>query len=528
MKQLKYISIVISIIICTISCQTFDEVQVLFENSMPDEFALENDFVTTEGQTVLGNVIDIPYSIENLLKAYENLPDQTKSQIDPDTIKPTHYYVRFYPKSIAELDILRNIKPYVFLSEIPLDRKIEIGGSFYHDSSIPDNLPTYQYTVIPVSRWSELKRSVPVESEILIKAYIPDYDEAYTTKSEEEYGIPTAAYNALLREAYKITGNDLPNLQTKSGSWTPNGRIRAFDDKTSTLLPVPGVRVRASHLLKVKETLTDIQGRFSLPSFNNSVSYKIVWESDEWDIRDGLIGQATFDGPTSSAQWFPEIGTGHEKNVRYAAIQRAAYRWFHGDNDGLLRPAFSDKLKICQRVDTNLYPGMFSNANAMGWHIEIWIRDTTEQYRSIHSIYDCAAHEIGHASHYSHVSSYNSYCQSIKESWALFVEGVLYQKEYGVFPHNYITSQESWPGITPIEYSPIFIDLYDNTNQHTFDPSTPKDEVSGYSAMLLNGILINGSTSLDNLQRNLYPLPVGVTKDQVDTLFSYYITNWNE
>lgn len=60
------------------------------------------------------------------------------------------------------------------------------------------------------------------------------------------------------------------------------------------------------------------------------------------------------------------------------------------------------------------------------------------------------------------------------------------------------------------------------------DPSTPKDEVSGYSAMLLNGILINGSTSLDNLQRNLYPLPVGVTKDQVDTLFSYYITNWNE
>ena len=146
--------------------------------------------MTKEGQTVLGDVIDIPYSIDNLLVAYENLPIETKSQINLSYIQPTHYYIRFYPKSIAELDILRNIKPYVFLSETPLDRKIEFGGTSYHDPSIPEDLPTYQYTVVPVQRWIELEKTVPVESEILIKAYMPDYDEAIRLNPKRSMAFP--------------------------------------------------------------------------------------------------------------------------------------------------------------------------------------------------------------------------------------------------------------------------------------------------------------------------------------------------
>ena len=142
---------VISIISSLIACQKAEETQLVFDENISGEIGLMEEFVTTEGQTVLGDVIDIPYSIENLLKAYENLPAQTKSQISPDDIQPTHYYVRFYPKSIEEQDILRNIKPYVFLSETPLDRKVVVGGSSYHDPSIPEDLPTFQYTVVPVA-----------------------------------------------------------------------------------------------------------------------------------------------------------------------------------------------------------------------------------------------------------------------------------------------------------------------------------------------------------------------------------------
>lgn len=486
----------------------------------------ETEFVTKEGQTVLGDVIDIPYSIDNLLVAYENLPIETKSQINLSDIQPTHYYIRFYPKSIAELDILRNIKPYVFLSETPLDRKIEVGGTSYHDPSIPEDLPTYQYTVVPVQRWAELEKTVPVESEILIKAYMPDYDEAYTTKSEEKYGLPPSAYEALMREAYRITGNEYDIIPETKASWTPAGRIRAYDDKTSSYLPVPGVRVRGSHLLNVQETLTNSNGVYVLPSFNNSVSYKIIWESDEWDIRDGLTGQAKFDGPTQNNGWSPDIGTMHEKTVRYAATQRAAYRWYYGSIEGLLRPNMSSKLKICQRVEPKSHRGVFTDVGLMGWHIETWIRDANGNYRTIHDSFESTAHEIGHAAHYSRVDSYNSYCESMKESWATFVEGIVSHEEYGEYPDNYTTVHDSWPNITFPKYTPIFIDLYDSVNQNLLNYSTPFDAVSGFSALQLNQILLNGSTDLDNLRENLSPLPDGVTELQLDFLFVDYANHW--
>lgn len=517
---------VISIISSLIACQKAEETQLVFDENISGEVGFMEEFVTTEGQTVLGDVIDIPYSIENLLKAYDNLQVQTKSQINPNDIQPTHYYVRFYPKSIEEQDILRNIKPYVFLSETPLDRKVVVGGSSYHDPSIPEDLPTFQYTVVPVARWAELERTVPVEAEILIKAYIPDYDEAYTTKSEEIYGIPTAAYEELLKEAYRITGNEY--FPETKASWNPSGRIRAYDDSLNTMTAVPGVRVRATHLLKVKETLTDEQGRFTLPSFNSSVTYKLIWESDDWDIRDGLIGQATYDGPNLSTQWFPEIETTHEKNVRYAATHRAAYRWFYGDIDGLIRPDLSDKLKICQRVEASSHRGVFTNSGAMGWHVEIWIHDSMGNNRAIRTSYEAAAHEIGHAAHYSRVDSYNSYSDSIKESWAQFVEGILTQKEYGTYSSNYIKVHDSWPEINHPEYTPIFIDLYDDVNQHILNENTPNDSVSGFSIWQLNIILLNGSTNLSELQDNLTPLPAGVTTDQINAFILEYENDWVE
>lgn len=73
---------------------------------------LEHKFVTTEGQTVLGDTINIPYSIENILKTYENLPVQTKSVMNLNDIKPTHYYVRFF---------LSQLKNKIFLEILSLN-----------------------------------------------------------------------------------------------------------------------------------------------------------------------------------------------------------------------------------------------------------------------------------------------------------------------------------------------------------------------------------------------------------------------
>lgn len=522
----------VSIISLLIACQKSDETQLLFDDNTSDEVGFLGEFVTTEGQTILGDVIDIPYSIENLLKAYENLPAKTKSQINLEDIQPTHYYVRFYPKSIEEQDILRNIKPYVFLSETPLDRKVVVGGSSYHDPSIPEDLPTFQYTVVPVARWAELERTVPVEAEILIKAYIPDYDEAYTTKSEHEYGIPTSAYEALLKEAYRITGNKYEDMPETKASWHPSGRIRAYDDEISAYNPVKGVRIRGTHLLKVKETLTNSQGQFTLESFSNSVSLKIIWESDDWDIRDGLIGQATFDGPQLNNQtWFCDIDTTHQKNVRYAAIHRAAYRYYYDDIGGLARPVIANKLKICQRDTYDIHGGVFNLNEATGLSsIEIFTKNSSGAYKPMNVIFFVAAHELGHAVHYSWTGSdWSDYCGSIKESWGVFTSSILFQKEYNRTPDRYFR----WPlppdnGTSDLHYTPIFLDLYDDINQHDYYTPCPDDEVTGYTPALLNTLLIHTHTLLSLKTKVKQNKPNGVTDEMINTLFNVYEANWIE
>lgn len=517
----------VAITTCLIACQKVDEPKQIVGEGEQDIVENENGFIATESQTILGEVIDIPYSVENLLKAYENLPAQTKSQIDPAAIQPTHYYVRFYPKSIEELDILRNVKPYVFLSETPLDRKVVVGGSSYHDPSIPDELPTFQYTVVPVARWAELEKSVPIEASILIKAYIPDYDEAYTTKSAEKYGIPPVAYEALLKEAYRITGNEYDVIPETKSSWNPNGRIRAYDTDMASYIPVKGVRIRGTHLLKVKETLTDTNGCFTLASFNNPVSLKIVWESDDWDIRDGLIGQATFDGPSLNNQsWYCDIGTNHEKNVRYAVIQNVAYKCFYENIGGLYAPLFSNKLKFCQH--TGHGSSCFDSSIPGGEFIETYIEDILGDYKGSKEYTENVAHEIGHSVHYSWATSvYNSHSQIIKESWADFYSVAIKYQIYGEF----MAYVDSWPKYTiNLEYSPIFIDLYDDVNQRSFynDSDLPDDNVSGYTWGQLNLILYYSFSLADLKTKAKNTKPACVTNDQIDSLFTVYEANWSD
>ena len=236
-----------------------------------------------EGQTVLGDKIEIPYSIDNLKKALKNLPAETKALIDESEIQPTHYYVRFHPKNEEELAILKNNKPRLMLSEVPLDREIKIGGTSYHDPSLPEDMPTYQYTTIEAEYWKAFSDTLSVEHEVLIEAYMPDYydDEAITKSSH----IPASALDALMAEAYRMTGNEYDTAPiTKAKEWHPSGRIRAYDNIVGDFVPIKGVRVRGTHLLKIKETLTDEDGNYQLSGFKNGVNMKVVWESDRWDV----------------------------------------------------------------------------------------------------------------------------------------------------------------------------------------------------------------------------------------------------
>ena len=206
MKNLLAVALVLAVVV---ACE---------ERIAPNEIEwadslTEVQYAFSEGQSVLGDPIEIPYTIDNLKTALEQLPPETKAAINEEDFAPTHYYVRFHPKDIPELDLLINISPRIILSETPLDREVVVGGTYYHDPSLPEDMPTYQYSTLSVNRWKELADTLSVEHEILLEAFMPDYlDEKDGTKADQEE-LMSPEMEALMRKAYEITGHEYESLQ---------------------------------------------------------------------------------------------------------------------------------------------------------------------------------------------------------------------------------------------------------------------------------------------------------------------------
>ena len=505
-------------------------------NSITNAGGTDHTIIHTEGATVLGEAIDIPYSMDNLKKAYALLPESTKSILDFTLINPTHYYVRFTPKNIEELDILRNINPRLILSETPLDREVVISGTFYHDPDLPDGIPTYQYSTIPIDTYNALRDTLSVESEILLEAYIPDYDDIISTKVLPEQ-ISVDTYTLLLKKAYEITGNEYKEIvSTKGSEWHPEGTIKAYDNKYGGLIPVPGVRVRATHLLKVHEALTDTDGHYRLKSFKNPVNMKVVWESDDWDIRTDNIGQATYDGPKiSSGYWNLNADNSYPKTIRYAAIHRAAYRYYYGNNCELSRPDNSRKEKIGYfHSELDGINGDYNRQLGASIWTDIRIAGKNSSgLREPSEIFSTTCHELGHASHYTNAKNmFSKSTDSLIESWARFVQYILTIQEYrelgveaSLFsfpaisysllykPDNQYNFQYRSNSDSDSDYyntyTPFFIDLYDDYNQiewpdfSLYPQYHPNDEISGVPPSILESLAF-ASKNFSDVLHHLY------------------------
>ena len=145
----------------------------IFGYSCSSEIDILNDTDTTRAVVIpgsdilqpihIGERLENPYSVKNMLKAYANLKDQPIfSGLNESDIKATHYYVRFKPANENELKTLKQ-DPALVLYEYPLDYDIHEGGESYHDPAIPDSLPTYQYASIPAVLWARKRNTLQIE-----------------------------------------------------------------------------------------------------------------------------------------------------------------------------------------------------------------------------------------------------------------------------------------------------------------------------------------------------------------------------
>ena len=94
-------------------------------------------------QVVLGDLINNPFSVSNILQAHANLyPEESNAYI-----VPTAYHLKFTPANVEELKIL--IDSDLDLYDYPLNMEIITDGGHYQNLS-PDDIPSL-YTIVDVN-----------------------------------------------------------------------------------------------------------------------------------------------------------------------------------------------------------------------------------------------------------------------------------------------------------------------------------------------------------------------------------------
>ncbi|WMN11604.1 hypothetical protein QYS49_38985 [Marivirga salinae] len=300
-------------------------------------------------------------------------------------------------------------------------------------------------------------------------------------------------------------------------------------------IPIEGVKVRARRWFTTKSDLTDSNGDFNIThSFGGDVNYLIVWEHAFWDIRDGNLTQAYYNGPQKSNPWNLNIGGG--KSLRFATIHRACHRYTFEDVDNLSRPILGggSKLKI------NYNDGEGTGVNwGVEWqnvdfgtgllpNIKIWrSSENLERDWFTNEIFSTTIHELAHTTHIQEMNwgtiDYGQVRPILYESWADAVEWYLTRKEYiergeadyddptvRGFRNALADNKQWWNFNDSHEYTPIFIDLIDDYNQATqFEPtlpvdnSKPNENITGYWMQTIEDVVLKDAYGLTSLRSEL-------------------------
>ena len=562
-------------ILCFTSCETYvyddyREIDAAFIVGPSLDIPIEeiSDNIT------LVRKLNNPYSVSNMRASYLTIkPLMEEASIEEDDITTTHFYIKFKPDNEGELLSIKEKYADFELYEYPLDYEIT-GRISYHDPELPDSVPTYQYASIDSLSWYNIEVPDSVEYEILERLFIPDEDleiDTYSTRASNSVSYEEAI-EALVNESMRRTGNlddvdsDENEQMGTSSTWYPSGRITAYDDIVDGQIPLEGVKVRARRWFTTRKATTDANGYFQCEKgFKKPANYSIVWEGSQWDIRDGHIVQAYYNGPKQTGAWNLAIPNDNNKTVRYAAIHRAVHRFKEGNTYGLTRinNLFYTKIAYLHRECS--IDGRNGDYN-QEWGLNVWsdIRifgENKNGIRKIHEIIATTYHELGHAAHYTNgIYNYTHSDDVLIESWASFVGYYLIMKEYndlgyssGPFTikevcfanHSILLYYEPKIDIDrqmkeitgEQKYTPLIIDLYDVDNQRVVAPHAgyanlvdinklPNDKIYHIPANTLENFVFS-SRKISQIKEKLIQF-CNQNSDELNTYYNLSLENINK
>ena len=432
---------------------------------------------------VLGQRLENPYKTENMSKALASVYPAKAGLV---AVEPTDLYVRFLPKSQEELDMLKEAD--LQLLDHPMDYDILVEGDWYHDPEVPDEDVTWQYAVVPVGF------DFPdIEHQIIHNCFIPN--ESAETRAS---GID---WEAVERQAYIMTGNESrldDSPVTKGSRVTPSGRITIVDADANGGKPfgVAGVRVSCNSFVRFAHTYTDRDGYYVMPkNFSAKLRYRLIFENEKGfsigfnkvlvPASLSTLGKAGPEGVNA------EITSSSESKLfRRCVVNNAAYDYISRcryEDMNILPPPYDLRIWLFHSLenssaimlhhgavlDSKLVTSFFGEFASL---LKFFLPDVTlgvENMNSYSELYSTVCHELAHSSHFAKVGTeyWNKYIKYIMESyistgdaygngvsqdagycfvgesWAYYLESMMYKERYGGSVPSFGSSYWFYPQI---------------------------------------------------------------------------------
>ena len=399
----------------------------------------------------------------------------------------THIAVKFYPNSIEQQIMLAN-KPDASISYTPFGYEL-ISSNIKTKSSIPE---------YPEKNPHSIQCDGPV---------IADRIEGIHTNTELSY-IKREIFLPIMYAYWPIeeplpddvdyTIIDTVSLSNDIGSITMMGfplRLTTYDSLLGTEVPLRNVKVRATFNSLSIDRYTNTDGYILISPrvdglSNNDIrngTITLILESNNWTITSGNATTTPIHIPLGCVKFLWSITNPSQRDYSLSSevyeieAHRAIDYYFnseHSLSEGITPYDSGTLIHIMPEADDE-YLGLAWPDDKV---IELY-NSGYPQSKFISTLF----HEQGHIRHYGKADSFSQIASIIKESYASFIGWVIGEEYYiskGYIkpsPSYEINQQgrQNWNIYSELyNYSPLFVDLIDNYNQHTTSSIYVNDLIS--------------------------------------------------
>lgn len=395
-------------------------------------------------------------------------------------IEPTHRYVCFRPATDMQWSALCEEDGFIVSGVFPLDELSPVSEA--DNCYLPVEGDSFDkfYAVMPVT----IELPDTIVWEVLKEFYDPCSSEE--GRADPAWAERVTAQARALVDDERHPGDDYV-------LWKPSGQLRVWDDLMNRYVPLEGVDVTLtdpSNLLAPIKLKTDANGRYSYSKTivgqrNHSYSLSNTY----WTIFHQAYRHTGLPGPALSKAWNVDIAKSSTVPWQMAMVYRAVYRYWY--KSGLSKPDFRGltnpnlverRLRVNCSDKNSLSTDNVYKPTAEGYFLP---KDGTVNIacRAVipGRLFAVVVHELGHAARFVHADESSSF---IEESWASFVQWYLTVQEYGAFIYTTYTvpgttqtyikpdelNRQKWipssVSSVSLVYTPLFIDLYDDFDQH--------------------------------------------------------------